>query len=355
MAMISPKMLLKKKWGAFDFSSMDKAIYPQVFADAQSNLIVMAYKCQNWVEQTTGFKVAENPSCTTADDSNTEAPPQVVEEEQLEGTKEDHDESEVADENDEKELENGLLELVKCAARSKHLQHGSVFDETYDIDVTTEVKFLIVYASLPLGVIFKENSGGCYVSRIFKSKGDSGVSQMQLSVEVGDQLTAINSKSAMKKTVTQVCSAINSSPDPEKISLTFLRYTGAIHSTTPHLNDETEVVTPIERRSPSPQKIDTLSVEAAASEITFIQPEIKTVDSNRHLPQANNVNFYRKNEAKSISAASRQPLKALNVNVAKNKAAVKSASQSLPPNKMSAGGDGGKKKGILGFFKRKKK
>ena len=141
----------KKTWGAFDFSSMDKAIDPQVFADAQSNLIVMAYKCQNWVEQTTGFKVAENPSCTTADDSNTEAQPVVVEEEQLEEAKEDHDETEVADENDEKELENGLLELVKCAARSKHLQNGSVFDETYDIDVTTEVKFLIVYASLPLG------------------------------------------------------------------------------------------------------------------------------------------------------------------------------------------------------------
>jgi len=178
---------------------------------------------------------------------------------------------------------------------------------------------------------------------------------MQLSVEVGDQLTAINGKSAMKKTVTQVCSAINSSPDPEKISLTFLRYTGAIHSTTPHLTDETEVVSPIEPCSTSPQKIDTLSVEAAASEITFIQPDIKTTDSNRHLPQANNVNYHRKNEAKIISAASRQPLKALNINVAKNKAAAKSASQSLPPNKISATSVAGKKKGILGFFKRKKK
>ncbi len=55
------------------------------------------------------------------------------------------------EENDEKELENGLLELVKCAARSKHLQQGLVFDESYEIDVTSEVKFVAINTSLPLG------------------------------------------------------------------------------------------------------------------------------------------------------------------------------------------------------------
>jgi hypothetical protein len=55
------------------------------------------------------------------------------------------------EENDEKELENGLLELVKCAARSKRLQQGLVFDESYEIDVTSEVKFVAISTSLPLG------------------------------------------------------------------------------------------------------------------------------------------------------------------------------------------------------------
>lgn len=108
---------------------------------AQSKVIVLAYQCQDWVEQTAGLKVAQTPPSEVVD------PPTSPVEEFLEA-KENKIEEEV---DDEKALENGLLELVKCAARSRHLQQGFVFDESYDIDVTSEVKFVAISTSLPLG------------------------------------------------------------------------------------------------------------------------------------------------------------------------------------------------------------
>lgn len=77
-------------------------------------------------------------------------------------------------------------------------------------------------------VLFKENSGGCYVSRVFKSGGDVERSVVQDSVEVGDQLTAINGRSAMRKSVSDVCRIMSASLDPKKIAITLLRYTGPI-------------------------------------------------------------------------------------------------------------------------------
>lgn len=119
-------------------------------ASAQSKVIVLAKKCQDWATQSpSGGTVTETFSGDASDlpPSNEERQLLQVIEEKIEKFEDE--------ENDEKELENGLLELVKCAARSRHLQQGLVFDESYEIDVTSEVKFVAISTSLPLGGRFR--------------------------------------------------------------------------------------------------------------------------------------------------------------------------------------------------------
>ena len=84
------------RWWVFDVDQ-------NVFVEAQSNLIVMVYQAHNLCDEMKVFSEAERE--------------QVEEKEE--------EEEVVVDEK--QELENGLLELVKCAARSKHLQNGLVF------------------------------------------------------------------------------------------------------------------------------------------------------------------------------------------------------------------------------------
>ena len=81
-------------------------------------------------------------------------------------------------------------------------------------------------------VVLKENTGGCYVAKIAKSIVDPDGSKVpvKLQLEAGDQLITINGKSAIKKSVSQVSGMLNSSSDPDNVFITFVRYTGGIHS-----------------------------------------------------------------------------------------------------------------------------
>ncbi len=194
--------------------------------------------------------------------------------------------------------------------------------------------------------MFKENSGGCFVTRVFKSKSNADGSFAKIPIEVGDQLTSINGKSAMKKTVTQVCAMMNSSPDPKNISLTFLRYTGDVHSNTPPLLQEKEVVTSLPvndsensslqnfRRSSSPEQIRDLPLpEAGTSEVLFIKTNSTLLKETRKVTLESNdpqqeyskesqasptpIDQAKENEnIKSNNA--RQPLRALNRNDKEN-------------------------------------
>ena len=91
------------------------------YIDAQSSLISVANIFQNWVQKTTGFHTVEESSSPKVEDMD-----------------------------DHSAFEDGLLELVYCAARSKHLQNGVFFDESYEIDVKTEVQLVAVHVALPL-------------------------------------------------------------------------------------------------------------------------------------------------------------------------------------------------------------
>ena len=76
--------------------------------------------------------------------------------------------------------------------------------------------FFFFYFSSNMAVIFIDNSGGCDVNRILKSKNDSDCTSAKLHFEVGDRLAVINGIIAMKKSVSQVCAMKNSSLDPKR-------------------------------------------------------------------------------------------------------------------------------------------
>jgi hypothetical protein len=59
-----------------------------------------------------------------------------------------------------------LIELAVQAARSFHKLHGFVFDDSHEIDIVSEIKFIVVDLCLPLGLIFQENECGCWITRV---------------------------------------------------------------------------------------------------------------------------------------------------------------------------------------------
>jgi hypothetical protein len=217
-------------------------------------------------------------------------------------------------------------------------------------------------------VVFKENSGGCFVTRVFKSKSTVDGSFAKIPIEVGDQLTSINGKSAMKKTVSQVCAMMNSSPDPKNISLTLLRYTGDIHSNTPSPVNEKRGVTAAQEEDPNDsfvqQSLSSCSLEqtsdpsvqvAAARETVFIKQDSMSLEETKiDTPEASNT---QQKEAKMPSVtqndkvddksepflASRKPLQALNPNSVKNHATQADAAVQQK-----------KKKGLFSRFRKKK-
>ena len=194
----------------------------------QNQIYVMGIQVQEWLESTAGCNVElvakkEKPDSELVleEQPNNSAPVESVV--SSANTKE-------TDPAAEEQLVKGLLAAVNAAAITLHEQHGEVFDNSYDIDVSSDVKFVVVTASLPLGVLFKENIGGCFVSRVFQSAHQAMVATEEgETVQVGDQLTAIDGKSAIFKTVPQVCSMMSTCDDTQHIEITFLRYIGDLH------------------------------------------------------------------------------------------------------------------------------
>ena len=161
-----------------------------------------------------------------------------------------------ADEEDEpNSLEDDprILELAKQAALCMHEVQGTKYDEARDVAIS-DIQFSVVELSLPLGsksnvdvhlfslrlpfihltsqlamhcfcppVIFQEDYSGCWVTKIMPG-GNADLSEK---VAPGDQLAAINGKSAIGMKVDDICEAITSpGTQAESIGLTFLRYTG---------------------------------------------------------------------------------------------------------------------------------
>jgi hypothetical protein len=127
-----------------------------------------------------------------------------------------------------------LEDLAMHAVRSKHQVFDMVFDENATVNVEKDIKFSLVKTKLPLGILFHENDGGCWITKVFPD----GNAAKAGGVEVGDQLAAINGMSAIQLRVDQICTLITEAPDPENIELTFLRYSGQLHpAVTPDLEE----------------------------------------------------------------------------------------------------------------------
>jgi len=113
-----------------------------------------------------------------------------------------------------------LLAIHACY--SVHKLQGVEYDDSVAIDLHKEVEICPVSLELPLGIIFLENDGGCFVTKV----SPDGSAARSLGVEMGDQLASINGANSMKMKVDDICDAISNSCDSSQIELVFLRYIG---------------------------------------------------------------------------------------------------------------------------------
>jgi hypothetical protein len=125
-----------------------------------------------------------------------------------------------------------LVDLATQAARSAHRLQGYEFDETYDVNIVTDIKFSVVDLHLPLGLIFQENDGGCWVTKVLPQ----GSAMQSRSVKVGDQLAAIDGASAIRLTVDEIAKIIKGKKSV--IELTFLRFVGPLRPAAGDIQEE---------------------------------------------------------------------------------------------------------------------
>jgi len=116
-----------------------------------------------------------------------------------------------------------LLQQALAAARAIHHVQGVEYDETQEINVLTDIKFVVVTVSLPLGLLFQEHEIGVWVSRVVPDGNGA-----QKGVQHGDQLAAINGISSVHTTIDEVASTISGTPSHIGVELTFLRYVGPL-------------------------------------------------------------------------------------------------------------------------------
>lgn len=116
-----------------------------------------------------------------------------------------------------------LIELAVESARSFHKLRGLVYDES-DVDIVADIKFIVADLQLPLGLIFQENDSGCWVTKVLTDG-----SAIKKSIQVGDQLAAIDGKSAIRLNVEDIAIAIRQKKS-KPFELTFLRYIGPIRA-----------------------------------------------------------------------------------------------------------------------------
>lgn len=131
--------------------------------------------------------------------------------------------SEDDDDFDGEDEDAYLLQQALAAARAVHHIAGVEFDEERDIDVMSDVKFIVVTIPLPLGLLFREHEIGVWVSKVIP--GGNGAKN---DVQQGDQLAAINGESSVHTSIDEVATKISSTPSNTGVELTFLRYIGPL-------------------------------------------------------------------------------------------------------------------------------
>lgn len=172
------------------------------------------------------------------------------------------------------EEDRRLVELATEAARSIHRIKGCDFDDTYEIDFSKEIKFIVVDLELPLGLVFQEHDVACWVTKVLPK----GSASLNGKVQVGDQLAAIDGRSAISMRVGDVASLIGEK-DPA-VELTFMRYVGPIRPRLGSVKEEGYEVnpgnllkrnaysqpnSPLRQPSPTRKRIESISIQAITS------------------------------------------------------------------------------------------
>eukprot|EP00548_Thalassiothrix_antarctica_P015552 CAMPEP_0194168700 /NCGR_PEP_ID=MMETSP0154-20130528/3563_1 /TAXON_ID=1049557 /ORGANISM="Thalassiothrix antarctica, Strain L6-D1" /LENGTH=844 /DNA_ID=CAMNT_0038879887 /DNA_START=657 /DNA_END=3191 /DNA_ORIENTATION=+ len=139
------------------------------------------------------------------------------------------------------ETDSRLSELATYAARTIHEINGVELDEDTDAEIIAHLEFKVVRIGLPLGLLFHENGGGCWVAKIFPgSNATRSLSSDE--IIVGDQLAAIDGHSAIRMKVDDICCLIAEAENIQSIELTLLRYTGPLYPKLSILDEQQEML-----------------------------------------------------------------------------------------------------------------
>ena len=144
-----------------------------------------------------------------------------------------------------------LVDLALQAARSVHLLKILDFDESYEIDIATDIHFSVVDLLMPFGLIFQENPTGVWITKVLSD----GSAAKTNKVQIGDQLAAVDGLSAINMKVDEISSLIRKKRG--LIELTFLRYIGPLRPATGLDEEGYEVKPSIEayRARPVPSQV----------------------------------------------------------------------------------------------------
>jgi len=130
-----------------------------------------------------------------------------------------------------------LVDLAIQAARSMHKLKGFEFDESCDINIVSDIKFSVVDLSMPFGLIFQENEVGCWITKVLPG----GNAEKCGTIQVGDQLAAIDGVSAINLKVHEMAQIVKSKGvtlAESTVELTFLRYIGPLRPAMGSLAEE---------------------------------------------------------------------------------------------------------------------
>lgn len=132
------------------------------------------------------------------------------------------------------EEDTRLMELAAQAAASWHELQGYVLDPNYEMNIVGDIKFSVVDLALPLGLVFQENDGGCWVTQLLTD----GHAAKSGGVVVGDQLAAVDGKSTVRFKVHEVATLVRSKSNQATLELTFLRYVGPLRPAAGAIREE---------------------------------------------------------------------------------------------------------------------
>jgi PDZ domain len=172
--------------------------------------------------------------------------------------------------------ESRFREMAVQAAISLHRINGFEFDRAHPIDMSHDIKFIVVDLTLPLGLIFQENDSGCWITTVLPD----GSAAATNAVEPGDQLASVDGINAMDMTVDEIAYLVRQHKG-ETVELTLLRYVGRFRPHAGSMIDEEgyEIMAKQSEQSLPPVVLPRNKLEEERDE-SAIAPRHRHIDTN---------------------------------------------------------------------------